>query len=456
MSVQTSAPLRPRPRPYGGYELPTSGADEAEITRTDRGTPAGELFRRFWQPFSLTARVTNRPLAIRLLGEDLVAFRDLSGRYGLLHKHCSHRGASLEYGHADARGLRCCYHGWLYDVDGRLLEAPGEPANTPLTRSVCQGAYPVTEYQGILFAYMGPPDERPRFPHLDTFAQAGNDMLPYCLNYPCNWLQVHENQMDPLHAVFLHSRAGANHFTAAWGEMPVVDYAMLRDRMYYVATRRVGDNAWVRLNEVVTPNVGQVAALWETGTTSRGFQRVGITRWTVPQDDTHCQIFGYRHFNPDVEPPGEALGDRTLVGYDSFDIYGQTSGRSYEEMQDNPSDWEAQVSQRPIAAHALEHLGATDAGVTMLRSQLRRAIKGQIDFRQRHGWLSDADHLPTWTGNVVLPWRWAPSQKDSTDERAQLRAIGRKVRDIIIAGDDLPPERRAAEITASLAALASA
>ncbi len=438
-----------RPRPYGGYHQPPEGADDAEITRAGRGTPGGELFRRFWQPFALTRHVQDRPLAVRLLGEDLVAFRDLAGRFGLLHRHCSHRGASLEYGRPDERGLRCCYHGWLYDVDGRLLEAPGEPANTPLTRSVCQGAYPVTEHRGILFAYLGPPDERPRFPHFDTFARADNDMLPYSLDYPCNWLQVHENQMDPLHAVFLHSREGANHFTAAWGEMPVVDYATVRDRMYYVATRRVGDNVWVRLNEVMQPNVGQVAALWETGTTSRGFQRVGITRWTVPVDDTNCRIFGYRHFNADVEPPGEGLGDRALVGDDSLDVYGQSSGRSYEEMQANPSDWEAQTSQRPIAAHALEHLGVTDAGVVMLRGQLRKAIRGQVDFRQRHALLSDADDLPTWTGNVVLAWRW-----DATDERSQLRAIGRKVRDIIIAADDLPPDRRDAEIAESLRALA--
>lgn len=441
-------------QPYAGYFMPPHVGEDASLTHSGRGTPLGELFRRAWQPVALASRLGEHPLPVPVLGEDLVLFRDKSGRLGLLHKHCAHRGASLEFGKVESRGLRCCHHGWLYDVDGTLLEAPGEPATTSLTRVVCQGAYPVLEQSGLVFAYMGPPDARPPFPRFDTMAIAGSTLVPYSLNYPCNWLQVHENQMDAMHAVFLHSRMGENHFTAAWGEMPVVDYASHRDQTYYVATRRVGDHAWVRLNEVIVPNVGQVAALWETGAQARGFQRVGITRWTVPADDRNCWILGYRHFGADAEPPGIGLGDRSLVGHDSVDIYGQSGGRSYQEMQRNPGDWEAQVSQGPIAVHALEHRGTTDVGVNMLRHQLRAAIAGKVDPRQPHGLASGEESIPTWTCNSVFPWVWRdPPGSDA--ERATLKRLGRRVRNIVIAGNDLSPGERAAAIEREFAGIAA-
>jgi hypothetical protein len=318
-----------------------------------------------------------------------------------------------------------------------------------------QGAYPVQEVHGLVFAYLGPPAERPPFPRFDTCAAPGADLVAYSLHYPCNWLQVHENQMDPMHAVFLHSRMGENHFTAAWGEMPVVIYGTHRDRTYYVAARRVGDNAWVRINEVFVPNVGQVAALWENGETPRVFQRVGITRWTVPSDDESCQIFGWRHFGPDVEPPGLGQGDRRQVGHDSVDIYGQSGQRSQAEMQANPGDWEAQVSQRPIALHALEHRGATDVGVVTLRRQLRAALAGKVDQSQPHGLASGDEHLPTMTCNVVFAHRW-PAPKGSQEERDECRRIGERIRDAVISSEGSTFELRRAAIADEIAAVGAA
>ena len=107
----------------------------------------------------MVEQVTELPLSIKVLGEELVLFRDLSGRLGLLHKHCSHRRASLEYGIPAEHGLRCCYHGWLFDIDGRVLEVPGEPENSTIPERVCHGAYPMIEHKGLVFAYMGPPEE---------------------------------------------------------------------------------------------------------------------------------------------------------------------------------------------------------------------------------------------------------------------------------------------------------
>lgn len=434
--------------PFSGHAFPLAAPEDAEITRTGRGTPLGELFRRHWQPVALAARLGARPMALRVLGEDLVLFRSPSGTLGLLHRHCAHRGASLEYGRVEEHGLRCCYHGWLFAHDGRLLEAPGERAGNALERSVCQGAYQVREFRGLVFACLAPPGEVPPFPMLDTYALPDIEMLPYSLHYPCNWLQVHENQMDPMHAVFLHSRMGGTHFTQAWAEMPALLYGTHRDRTYYVATRRVGGNAWVRINEVFVPNAGQVAALWEDGAAPRDFQRVGITRWTVPEDDETCWIFGWRHFGPAVEPPGKGQGNRALVGHDSVDIYGQSGQRSPEEMQENPSDWEAQVSQRRIALHALEHRGGTDAGVVMLRRQLRAALAGKVDARQAHGLASGEAAIPTLSCNVVFPWRWPG---DAEEERAELRRIGTLVRDAVIASEGLAEEARAAAIRRAVA-----
>ena len=120
------------PRPYSGYSLRNVPAEDPEVTHTDPGTPMGELMRRFWQPVCLACELADVPLAIRILGEDLVAFRDKGGRVGILHRHCCHRGTSLEYGILCDTGIRCCYHGWHYDIDGRIRETPGEPARSTI------------------------------------------------------------------------------------------------------------------------------------------------------------------------------------------------------------------------------------------------------------------------------------------------------------------------------------
>ena len=196
-------------RPYSGYHRVSDAREDPELTHTGPRTPCGEYFRRFWIPVAMTEELGEHPTPLTVLGEDLVLFRDLSGRLGLLHRHCSHRRASLEYGIVSERGIRCCYHGWLFDVDGTILEAPGEPAESPIPSRLCHGAYPVTELAGLVFAYLGPPELRPGFPRLDTLSLPGGELVPYAIDYPCNWLQVAENPMDPFHSVFLHTRVPA-------------------------------------------------------------------------------------------------------------------------------------------------------------------------------------------------------------------------------------------------------
>ena len=149
---------------------------DPELTQIGARTPMGEYMRRFWQPVCLSEQLTDVALAIRILSEDLVAYRDGSGTVGVLHRHCSHRGTSLEYGIVSERGLRCCYHGWLFDADGSILETPAESPASSLKETFRHGSYPVHEYEGLIFAYMGPPDERPPFVTYDTAEVAGNTL----------------------------------------------------------------------------------------------------------------------------------------------------------------------------------------------------------------------------------------------------------------------------------------
>ena len=212
---------------YGGYlhrEVPKE--DEA-LTHVGPGTPCGEYFRRFWQPVAFSQDLKDLPLAIRILGEDMVLFRDQSGRVGLLELHCSHRGTSLEFGLIAERGIRCCYHGWLYDVDGKVLETPGEPASSTLKDRLFHGAYPIHEYGGLVFAYMGPPDKQPAFPIYDCYQIQGCRAVAGVNHImACNWLQIEENQVDPVHTAFLHSTVSGRQgiFTDEFGAVPELDF----------------------------------------------------------------------------------------------------------------------------------------------------------------------------------------------------------------------------------------
>src|SRR4029453_14230207 len=136
--------------PHGAYLARDVPAPDAELTRVGPGPPGGESPRRFLQPLAFTRELPDVPLRLRIMGEDLVLFRDGLGRIGLLQLHCAHRGTSLEYGLVAERGIRCCYPGWRFDVDGRILETPGEPVSSTLKDRLCQGAYPVREFAGLV------------------------------------------------------------------------------------------------------------------------------------------------------------------------------------------------------------------------------------------------------------------------------------------------------------------
>ena len=176
------------------------------LTQTDRGTPCGELMRRYWQPVALSEELPagGAPLAVRILGEDLVLFRDDKGRPGLLEIHCSHRGADLSYGRVEDGGIRCLYHGWLYDINGCVIETPADRrvSQAELTR-IRHPAYPCQEKAGTIFAYLGPGDP-PYFPNYEFLSVSPEHVYGIKILHECNYLQANEGNIDLSHLSFLH------------------------------------------------------------------------------------------------------------------------------------------------------------------------------------------------------------------------------------------------------------
>lgn len=426
---------------YNGYHRSGIVGEDAELTHTNPGTPCGEYLRRYWQPVCMSEQLTDLPLAIRILGEDLVVFRDLSGHVGLLHRQCSHRRTSLEYGIISEHGIRCCYHGWLFDVDGRILETPGEPENSPIKDTLFHGAYPAFEYKGLVFAYLGPPEEKPEFPIYDTFEIEDTEMVPYSIDMPCNWLQVNENPQDPFHAVFLHTRATRAQFSPSWGATGLLEWHRTEDgtRVYLTNTRRWGKFIWVRVAETVTPNFAQPTNIFEDASSEKYFTRVGISKWVVPVDDVNCKIIAWRHFNNMVgnEP------DYERIGLNKVDFIGQTGvERTQEEAHREPGDFEAQVGQGPITINKLERLGTTDTGVALLRSTLRRGIRRVMKRENiRRPNLNVEGRVPTMSGDVVLD-----IPESGKDEATQRKIVGRAVGKIVVDTMQLAYEERQSEM----------
>jgi nitrite reductase/ring-hydroxylating ferredoxin subunit len=397
---------------YHHRERPT--ADE-ELVRVGPGTPCGEYLRRFWQPVILSDELGDLPRRLHILGEDLVAFRDRSGAVGLLELHCPHRGTSLEFGLIAERGIRCCYHGWLFGVDGTILETPGEPADSTLKDRLFHGAYPVREYRGLVFAYMGPPEKQPDFPILDTFDLPGYRLVARApVVWECNWLQVKENSMDPAHLAFLHTLPGSQGFTDDLGALGEWDWMETPAGMVYIDTRRQGDRVWVRVADFIPPNIHQFPPNADPMAKRTTVNRPMATTWAVPLDDTHTMQIGYYRALEGQDP-------RRGAGF------GQDASRSYEERQRVPGDYDAQTSiHGGVARHGLEHLASTDRGVTMLRNTIRRGIRATQDGEDpRHGAGRNGGVIATYAHDRVVSG--IPPASTAEEDSRLLREVARNV-----------------------------
>jgi nitrite reductase/ring-hydroxylating ferredoxin subunit len=450
--------------PYGGYFQREVPAPDPELTSTGPGTPMGEFMRRCWQPVCLSEEIDDLPQPIRIMGEDLVAFRDLSGRVGVMHRHCSHRGASLEYGLPQERGIRCCYHGWWYDVDGTILETPEQPAESRIKDNLCHGAYPAFERHGLVFAYMGPPDQKPDFPVYDSIEVPGNKIYAFSNWLPCNWLQVHENVVDQAHITVFHNGVGnralmegaaadstQTSLPQAFGaESPVVENRVTDDGrgMVTITTRRVGDKIWVRNNQFMVPNYLEIAGVFEDLDSQKYFAGASHVRWNVPHDDDSCSVFAWRYFNKESDPKGK--GDASQLGVEGGDfLEGLTGARPRAQRHRYPGDWDVLVGQRAIAVHGKENLAPSDQGVALWRKICRDALR---DTAQRN-WPKPGNggeaHFNACVQDTVFI---IPQPADADEDRELLRHVGRRVTDIITDESLSPGKDRKREIRKRLKA----
>jgi hypothetical protein len=267
---------------------------------------------------------------------------------------------------------------------------------------------------------MGPTDQRPPFPVYDSFIRPGHRLIPgQKYFYPCNWLQILENAMDPAHTAFLHTIVSGAVFTDEFGVLPELDFLETPVGMIYIATRRVGDNIWARMVEAVLPNLQQVAPIWEDGRREHPFSGPMMSRWIVPVDNTNTMFIELRHVSETAGVTPAWWADRDIM------LPGQLAAETYEAGQRRPGDYEAQVSQRPIAIHGLEHLGATDRGVSMFRNQIRRGIRAVRAKHDPAGLFRDTGAvIPTYCNDTIT--RAAPAKTGASD-RQLMRDTGRRL-----------------------------
>ncbi|HXC11435.1 MAG TPA: Rieske 2Fe-2S domain-containing protein [Stellaceae bacterium] len=402
-------------RAYSAYHHRERPPVDEELTRVGPGTPCGEYLRRFWQPVIQSSELGEVPRRLRILGEDLVAFRDKSGGIGLLELHCPHRGTSLEFGLIGETGIRCCYHGWLFGTDGTILETPGEPADSTLKDRLFHGAYPVHEHQGLVFAYMGPPDQEPDFPILDTWDLPGYRQIARAPTlWECNWLQVKENSMDPAHLAFLHTLPGSEGFTEDLAALGEWDWMETPVGMVYIDTRRQDDRVWVRVADLILPNIHQFPPNADPMALRNSVNRPQATTWAVPLDDTHTMQIGY-HRAPEGREMRRGSG------------FGQDGKRPYEERQRVPGDYDAQVSiHGGMARHGLEHLASTDRGIIMMRNLIRRGIRA-VQNGEDLGYriLRNGGAVPTYSHDRVVAG--IPPAATPEADKQLLCEVGRRV-----------------------------
>ena len=298
-----------------------SQQDNEAITQVGPGTLMGDFLRLYWQPVVLSFELPEpdgRPVRIRLLGEDLIAFRNTEGRVGVFNEFCAHRGASLYFARNERSGLRCVYHGWMWDLDGNCLDMPNEPAWSRFSDKVKQPAYPTYESSGVVWAYMGPRDKQPPPPEMEHLMVPENHVFKTKVYMECNWLQAVEGDLDSSHVSFLHN----HQLKGGWGGHPNMaqagNYAVNDPNPHFeiketdygsmVGARRNGeeDTYYWRMTEYVMPFHTMIPSALD------GSRPTHVNAW-VPVDDDNTIVwrFAYHPERPvtagdfsDIKIPG--------------------------------------------------------------------------------------------------------------------------------------------------------
>ncbi|MEV4513355.1 Rieske 2Fe-2S domain-containing protein [Dactylosporangium sp. NPDC049525] len=343
-----------------------SAEQNAFLTQVGPGTPAGELLRRYWHPVAVADDLSEaRTKRVRVLGEDLVLYRTDEGTYALVQEACAHRRVSLYYGFVEGCAIRCPYHGWLYDQDGQCLEQPFEQDNRRARERVRIPAYPVQEYRGLLFAYLGP-GEPPVLPRWDVLERTDGQLTLYVEeDLQCNWLQPMENAVDTVHTYWLHGHTM---------HLKGID----KGKYYYRPIEKYGFELfeWGIIKRRVYRDVGTGDVEEETG---HPLVFPNILRlpegprqalhWRVPVDDTRTMLFraGLLPSKDGSTVDGPPAVERVPREVDVNGDHAMTTFSSQDRMA-----WE---TQGEVYDRTLENLGAEDKGIAMYRRLLREQIQ---------------------------------------------------------------------------------
>lgn len=392
------------------------------ITRIGPGTPCGELMRRYWQPVALLdefdplldPRMAVRPLkAVRLLGQDLVLFREGQGaeaRWGLLDRDCPHRGADLAFARHEGDGIRCPFHGWKFAADGRCLETPAEPLGSTLCQRVRQRSYPVRVQSGVLFAYLGPesgPDSTPpELPAFDAFTAPASHSFAFKGQWHCNWLQAFEVGIDPAHPSFLHRYLQDENLEQTYGRQFRAASVGSVDGERWPMTRVMREVCSPEIrHEQVAPGLTRLTTLrlindtlTHVRVTHAAFphtfviplsETVTITQLHVPVDDTHTTWYSF--FTSFAGPLDKETMRQQRLAHITLPDYVPKNGRHNDwnfnpeeqrtrtylgmgEEDINLHDQWAVESMGAIQDRTREHLGSSDKVIMANRRALLQAI----------------------------------------------------------------------------------
>jgi phenylpropionate dioxygenase-like ring-hydroxylating dioxygenase large terminal subunit len=408
-----------------------SHEDNELLTRVGPGTPMGELMRQYWIPALMSSELPEPdgpPMRVRLLREDLIAFRDSQGRVGLLGNHCPHRGASLFFGRNEEDGLRCVYHGWKFDVAGACVDMPNEPAESSFKNKVHATAYPCIERGGAVWAYMGPRSEPPPLPGLEATMLPDDERQLWLAMRSCNWAQGLEGEVDTSHFGFLHAILDSTHVPTPG----TFESYMVRDRSprYALADTEYGavygayreaeaDSHYWRIAHFLLPFYTMVP----TGVL--GHQQVA--RAWVPLDDEHTMFWHFSALPKETTDaqqegrPAEFISGRGEVLPNTSDSLGRwrlaaNAGNDYRidrALQRASSysgirgihvqDQAITESLGPIYDRSSERLGSSDTMVVKVRQRLLAAAKALRDHGVVPSTVDRPDLYGVRSGGVVLP-----------------------------------------------------
>ena len=345
-----------------------------QLTKVGRDTPMGRYLRCFWYPVAPVLALKDEPVRpVTLLGEKLALFRTEEGAYGLVAQRCPHRGASLACGMAEPDGIRCAYHGWKFAPDGRCLEQPAEDPRSRMKEEIRLTAYPVEAMGGLLWTYLGP-DPAPLPPRYEFVVRDDYDKDVGISRMPCNWLQIAENTMDPLHIEYLHMRYTdyvnrrkglprvqvRKHQAVAYD---VFEYGIIKRRLW--EGDKPDSEEWTVGHPQIFPGHAMVA--------------YGGTDWVqyqfrVPVDDTNTIFYWY---NSRRRETGKAAQTEVPV-WDN--PWATPAGEFMPELL-NAQDMMVMITQGEVTDHAAEHLGRSDQGVVLYREtlleQMARVANGE-------------------------------------------------------------------------------